>query len=84
MKIGQAVEHGNWQSAAMTLRRMQDNAAQCGVSDFDRMFTMLRQCVVSRKKAEAQNVLASVVAKRVALLEGIRKADMSKNQEGNE
>lgn len=69
MKLGQAIEHNNWQIAGMTVSRMQKNAKECGVTDFDRQFIMIKQCIANRKKTEAQNTLALVVAKRVKLME---------------
>ena len=71
MKVGQAIDHMNWQVATMTVSRMQKNAAECEIKDFDRQFIMLKQCILGRKKLEAQNALAAIVAKRVKLLEGL-------------
>ena len=70
MKVGQAIEHGNWQVAAMTASRMQKDANECELSDFSRQLIMLKQCIAGRKKTEAQNALAAIVARRVKMLEG--------------
>lgn len=69
MKLGQAIEHGNWQVAGMTAQRMQKNAKEAGISDFDRQLIMIKQCIAGRKKTEAQNVLAAMVSKRVQMME---------------
>lgn len=71
MKLGQAIEHGNWQVAGMTAQRMQKNAKEAGITDFDRQLIMLKQCLAGRKKTEAQNTLASIISKRVSLLKDI-------------
>lgn len=72
MKLGQAIEHGNWQVAGMTASRMQKNAKEAQVTAFDRNFIMIKQCIASRKKPEAQNTLAGIISKRVALLEQLK------------
>lgn len=69
MKLGQAIEHGNWQVAGMTAQRMQKNAKEAGISDFDKQLIMIKQCIAGRKKTEAQNVLAAMVSKRVQMME---------------
>lgn len=68
MKLGRAIQSENWQLAAMTLRRLRQNAADAGITVFDRQFMGLGQCVNARQKTEAQNCLALVTAKRVSLL----------------
>lgn len=71
MKLGQAIESMNWQMAVMIVNRMQKNASECGIGDFSTQLIMLKQCILNHKKTEAQNALASVVAKRVNLLKEI-------------
>lgn len=69
LKLGQAIEHSNWQIAGMTATKIQKNAKEIGLSDFDRQLFMIKQCVAGRKKTEAQNALASLISKRVKMLE---------------
>lgn len=76
LKLGQAISHGNWQVAQMTAQRMQKNAKEAGVSEFDRQLIMIKQCIMGRKKTEAQNILAVMVAKRVSLLNRIAKGEV--------
>jgi len=68
MKLGQAIEHGNWQVAGMTAARIQRNAKEAEVSDFDRQIISLKQCIGSRQKLQAQNILAAIITKRVQML----------------
>lgn len=68
MKLGRAIENGNWQIAGMTAQRMQKMAKEACVADFDRQFIMIKQCIAGRKKTEALNALAGVVSKRVQML----------------
>lgn len=68
LRLGQAIEHGNWQAAGMIANRMQRDAREVGVVDFDRQMVMMKQCIASRKKTEALNGLASIVSRRVQML----------------
>lgn len=68
MKLGQAIEHDIWQVAGMTAQRIQVNAKSVGLNDFDRQLIMIKTCIAGRKKAEALNVLASIITKRVQML----------------
>lgn len=68
MKLGQAIEHGNWQVAGMTAQRMQKAAREAGTDAFDRQLISIKQCIAGRKKNEAQNALAFMISKRVQML----------------
>ena len=39
MKLGQAINRGQWQAAAMTMRRLDMKAKEAGMNDFERNFT---------------------------------------------
>lgn len=73
MKLGRAIEGGNWQVAGMTAMRMQKMAKDSGVNDFDRQLIMIKQCIAGRKKQEALNTLAGMVTKRVMMLKNLEK-----------
>lgn len=75
LKLGQAISHENWQVAGMTAQRMQKNAKEAGISDFDRQLIMLKQCIMGRKKTEAQNILSVMVAKRVSMLKLLQEGE---------
>ena len=68
MKIGQAVEHGNWQAAINALQRLQKRASEIGYDVFDRNYTNLRQCLLHREQRAAKDALAVIIAKRVRIL----------------
>lgn len=68
MKLGRAINEGMWQMAGMTVTRMQKEAKEAEVTDFDRNLIMIKQCIMGRKKTEAQNALATVINKRVAMI----------------
>lgn len=67
LKTGQAVNRGQWESAAMCVRRLQQNAERLGVNCFQRTLTGLRQAVLRKNKSEAKQLLALIVQKRVQL-----------------
>lgn len=71
MKLGTAINHGNWQIAAMTAQRMQKNAKDISFAEFDRQFVGIKQCIASRNKNEALSLLSLVVSKRVRMLNAL-------------
>lgn len=64
MRLGQAINRGQWQSAAMTIRRLDMEAKEVGMNDFERNFTGIRQCINRKDINEAKQILAVVVNKR--------------------
>lgn len=68
MKLGQAINRGQWQSAAMTVRRLDMKAKEAGMNDFERNFTGIRQCINRKEIQEAKQILAVVVNKRAKYL----------------
>lgn len=68
MKLGQAVNRGQWQSAAMTIRRLDMKAKEADMNDFERNFTGIRQCINRKDANEAKQILAVVVNKRAKYL----------------
>lgn len=68
MRLGQAINRGQWQSAAMTVQRMDRNAKTAGLTEFERQFTGIRQCINRRNGFEAKQILAIVVNKRARYL----------------
>lgn len=71
MKLGQAINHEQWQSAAMIVRRLDTCAKDVGFADFERQFTGLRQCINRKNVYEAKQILALVVNKRAKYLNSI-------------
>ena len=68
MKLGQAINHEQWQAAAMIVRRMDMQAKQAGLTGFERQFTGIRQCINRKDKPQAKQVLSIVISKRVQMM----------------
>ena len=64
MKLGQAINKEQWQAAAMTIRRLDMKAKEADMSDFERNFTGIRQCINRKDSNEAKQILAVVINKR--------------------
>lgn len=71
MRLGQAINRGQWQSAAMTVRRMDEKAKVAGINEFERNFTGIRQCINRKEQQEAKQIMAVVVNKRAKYLNEI-------------
>lgn len=68
MKLGQAINHGNWQAAAMTAQRMSGSARELGLSSFESQLNGIRQCILHKQGKQAKDILALMSAKRVQWL----------------
>ena len=68
MKLGQTIEHENWQIAGMTAQKLQKHAKEAGTALFDRQFINIKQCIGQKNKKQAQDILAVIIAKRTKLL----------------
>ena len=71
MRLGQAINREQWQSAAMTIRRLDMKAKEVGMTDFERNYTGIRQCINRKDGNEAKQILAVVVNKRAKYLNSI-------------
>ena len=71
MRLGQAINREQWQSAAMTIRRLDMKAKEVGINDFERNFTGVRQCINRKDGQEAKQILSVVVNKRAKHLNAI-------------
>lgn len=69
MRLGQAAGRGQWQSAAMTIRRMDMMAKKLGAECFLRQFAGLKQAVARKNAQETKQILVAVTAKRVKIIE---------------
>ncbi len=81
MKLGQAINHEQWPSAAMIIQRMSKNAKDAGVMEFDRLFTGIRQNINRKNPYEAKQLLALVVNKRVQLVNMLKESEHSQKSE---
>lgn len=68
MRLGQAVSRGQWQTAMMSLRRMEQQMDALGLENMKRQMPQLRKSIMSKNRAQARNVLALLTQKRVQLL----------------
>ncbi|MBE5944278.1 MAG: hypothetical protein E7258_05100 [Lachnospiraceae bacterium] len=68
MRLGQAVNKGQWQSAAMTVQRVSKTAKALGLDIFERPLTGLRQAINRKDDVGAKQALSIVISKRVMLL----------------
>ena len=68
MRLGQAIDHKQWQSASMIVRRLDDMAREAGINDFERAFTGMRQSINRKDIYEAKQIMAIVVNKRAKYL----------------
>ncbi len=68
MRIGQAINKGQWQSAAMISGRLSRQAKELGLDNFERNFTGLRQSINRKNTPDAKQNLAIIINKRVQLL----------------
>lgn len=69
MRLGQAAGRGQWQSAAMTIRRMDMMAKKMGAECFLRQFAGLKQAAARKNAQETKQILVAVTAKRVKIIE---------------
>ena len=68
MKLGQAIQRGQWNSVMMTLRRLDVAAKNLKIDSLARQLSGLRLAAAARETAQAKQILALLVAKRVQLL----------------
>lgn len=67
MRLGQAVNSGRFESAAMCIRRMSMEVDKLGLECFQRSFAGLRQNIARKDSIEAKNILSLVIIKRIQL-----------------
>lgn len=75
MRLGQAVQNGRWESAAMSIRRMSMQADKLGLDCFQRQFTGLRQNIARKDMQETKNILSLVIVKRIQIQDVIKRFD---------
>lgn len=68
MRIGQAIAHKQWKTAAMTLRSLEREAKKVGFSDFDSYFIKLRYAISREDINAAKQILTFITNKRVKIL----------------
>ncbi len=73
MRLGQTVNHGRWESAMMSIRRMSQQAESLGLECFQRQFTGLRQNVARKDIQETKNILSLVIVKRIQIQDVLKR-----------
>lgn len=73
MRLGQTVNHGRWESAMMSIRRMSMQADTLGLECFQRQFTGLRQNVARKDIQETKNILSLVIIKRIQIQDVLKR-----------
>lgn len=73
MRLGQTVNHGRWESAMMSIRRMSMQADSLGLDCFQRQFTGLRQNVARKDIQETKNILSLVIVKRIQIQDVLKR-----------
>lgn len=72
MKLGQAVNSGRFESAAMCVRRMSIEAEKLGLECFQRQFMGLRQNIARKDGPEVKNILSLVIIKRIQIQDALK------------
>lgn len=67
LKLGQAINRGQWESAMMCVRRMQQKAQHLGLAGLERPLMGIRQTIVHKNATEAKQLMAILTQKRVQL-----------------
>lgn len=75
MKLGQALQKAQWNSAMMTLRRMDLTMKRLQIDSFSKQVTGLRMAVSSKESIQAKQILSLMVAKRVQLLNVLKESE---------
>lgn len=81
MKLGQSINQNIWQAAGMCATRMQRNAKEAEIHDFDRQLIGIKQCIANRNKKEALDILAVITSRRVSMLKNIKEASSNECSE---
>ncbi len=73
MKLGQAINRGQWNSAMMILQRMDASVQRLGIRCMIQPLKGVRMSVLGRNGQQAKQALSALVAKRVGLMNGLKK-----------
>lgn len=68
MRLGQAVNHENWQAAMMIIKRMSARADELGLQDVSKKLVQIKGCVQGRNRAQALNGMTLLTGLRVKRL----------------
>ena len=68
MKLGQAIQKENWQTAAMIQRRMEMKIKELDLQEFSTNIAGIRQCIIRKDVHGGKQILALMIAKRARVL----------------
>lgn len=69
MRLGQSINHAQWQAAAMKAGKMSARAKELGVVGIEKQMTGIRMNINAKKKEEALGLLSLIIQKRVKTVE---------------
>ena len=69
MRLGQAISKGQWETAMITLRNMEQKVKKLELPCFDKEFAGLRQAILNKNIAWGKQIMTSVTARRVRMRE---------------
>ena len=69
MRLGQSINHKQWQAAGMKIQKMSKKAKELGITGWELQFRGLRQVIASKNQKEALQILSTVITKRVKVIE---------------
>lgn len=75
MKLGQAINRGQWNSAMMILQRMDASVQKLGIRCMIQSMKGVRMSVLGRNVKQAKQALATLVGKRVELIKCMKEWD---------
>ena len=73
MRLGQSINHKQWQAAAMKVQKMTQTAKNLGMTGWEHLFTGIRQNINRKNDKEALQILSVMITKRVQLIELLNK-----------
>lgn len=71
LRLGQSISHQNWTAAGMCAQKMHRQAMNFELKDFERLFRNLKMAVARKEKKPALDIMAQIIARRVAMLNRI-------------
>ena len=72
MKLGQAINRGQWNSAMMIIQRMDNSVQKLGILCMIQPLKAVRLAVLGRNVKQAKQALAALISKRVLLIKHMK------------
>ena len=80
MKLGQAINRGQWNGAMMILQRMDTSVQRLGIRCMIQPLKGIRMSVLGHNGQQAKQALSALVAKRVGLMDGLKRMTIKEQQ----